>query len=108
MKEITQEYDEFIEKLNMILPIKAYPTKELIQIMKSKRIVADSTTELTISKLFNSGDLGGILCEIFWISENEVIMCGLTHLIFKRETPLYNELIEYQKRRVKRVKKLNR
>ena len=51
-----------IEEMEKHLPIPAYPSKELRQFLQEKGKSIDSDTELKITKVFDSGDMGGIMC----------------------------------------------
>ena len=62
-------------------------------------------SELTITSVMNSGDISGIMCVIE--DKEQRLVCGLTHLIFERSCPLFREIEEYQKKRAKRIRKLN-
>ncbi len=103
--DIKEQYEELTQKLEKALPLKAYPIRELVQIFRDKGDPITLKSELTISSVYNSGDISGIMCAV---GENKkiVIACGLTHLIFKTDCPLYKEIADYQRKRSKRIKKL--
>jgi hypothetical protein len=63
-------------------------------------------TELTVVDVFNSGDISGILCTIEYEGEAP-LACGLTHLVVSKNTPFYKQIVDYQKKRAKRLRKLN-
>ena len=100
--DIIEQYEDLTQKLQKALPLKAYPIRELVQIFRDKGNPITLKTELTITSVINSGDISGIMCVVKGNKEN-VIVCGLTHLIFKTSCPLYKEIIEYQKKRCKRI-----
>ena len=100
-------YADLTEKLQNELPLMAFPIRELVQILRDKKTQVTLHTELTITDVFNSGDISGILCTI----EAEGLKgmaCSLTHLTFKSDCPLYKEIIDYQIKRAKRIDKLKR
>jgi hypothetical protein len=103
-------YSELAYKLETQLPFKAYPVRGLVQIMREKGIAITLKTELTIGGVINSGDVSGIVCEIedTNIKAGEKFICSLVHLIFLPEFSLYGEILEYQKKRQKRIDQLNR
>jgi Ser-tRNA(Ala) deacylase AlaX len=103
--DIKEQYEELTKKLQQSLPIKAYPTRELVQSIRDKENPITLKSELTITTVHNSGDISGIMCVIEQKNKN-VIACGLTHLIFMTDCPLYKEIVDYQKKRNKRVKLL--
>jgi hypothetical protein len=103
--DIKEQYEALTQKIQQVLPLKAYPTRELVQSLRDKGNLITLKSELTITTVHNSGDISGIMCVIEQKNKN-VIACGLTHLIFMVNCPLYKEIIDYQKKRIKRVKLL--
>ena len=89
--------------MNELLGVTAYPKRELVQSLREKGNPITLKSELTITAIHNSGDISGIICVIEQKNKN-VIACGLTHLIFIANCPLYKEIIDYQKKRIKRIK----
>jgi len=104
--DISEQYKDLTEKIEKNLPLTAMPIRELVQIFRDKGNPITLKTELTITNVHNSGDISGIMCTVQNNNEN-VIICGLTHLIFSTKCPLYREISDYQKKREKRIKKLN-
>ena len=98
---------ELIEEMGSCLPIPAYPSKELLRILRKQRKDIDINTELEINAVFDSGDVGGIVCTI--IKENgQVFIASLTHLRIKPCHPLSDKILAYQKQRIKRISKPGR
>ncbi|MEX6690891.1 hypothetical protein QTN47_25505 [Danxiaibacter flavus] len=89
------------------LPITAYPIRELVQIFREKGNSITLKTKLTITSVFNSGDISGIICAVQEDTEN-VIACSLTHLIFDKSFKLYRDILHYQEKRLKRIQQLNK
>lgn len=104
-KDIKEEYEGLTQQLKNQLPIKSTPTRELVQELRKKNFPITLKTELKIIDVYNSGDISGIICVLEQIAD-EGLACGLTHLNFTSETPYYKEIIAYQIRRAKRIKKL--
>lgn len=101
-----EQYQDLTDKILKILPLKAYPTRELVNIFRGNENPITLKTELTITNVINSGDISGIMCVID--DGKNVTACGLTHLIFTRSSPLFREITEYQIKREKRIRQLNR
>ncbi len=101
-----EQYEPLTQKLKGVLPLSAYPERGLVQVFNEKGKSMTLKTELFITDVFNSGDISGILCTVE-NANKEVLACALSHLRFPLGTPLYKEIIEYQKKREKRVLKLN-
>jgi rubredoxin len=93
---------ELIEEMENHLPIPVYPSKELCQLLCQQGKDIDINTELKITKVFDSGDAGGIVCSI--IEENkQVFVVSLTHLRINPEHPLSEKILAYQKQRIKNI-----
>ena len=104
--DIKEQYEDMTSRLKEIIPFKAFPIRELVQELRKKGTPITLSTELTVKDVYNSGDISGIICVLDQIGD-EAIVCGLTHLIISLNHPLYQEIVDYQKRRNKRIRKLN-
>ena len=100
-----EEYEILAKKLEKILPFEAYPTRELVVQLRNKMPIT-LKSKLLINSVHNSNDIGGIVCAIK-IENEEVLACGLTHLIIPPNNPLFKEILEHQTKRIKRLEKLN-
>ena len=103
--DIQEHYEELFQKLKSSLPVEAYPIKELVKIFRDKENPIHLKTALTITDVYNSGDISGIMC-IVLIKEGNPIACALAHFIFSPDFHLYKEIVDYQKKREKRIRKL--
>lgn len=98
---------KLIEEMERYLPIPVYASKELRQLLRKQGKDIDINTELKITKVFDSGDAGGIVCSI--IEENdEVFIVSLTHLKVKPDHPLSDKILAYQKQRIKSISRSRR
>ena len=100
-------YADLTSKLEKEIPIKAFPIRELVQIFREKGTPITLKSHVTIISVFNSGDISGILCTLE-IDNKEGYACSLTHLLFETNFKLNKEVSDYQKKRYKRIEKLNR
>jgi hypothetical protein len=62
----------------------------------------------TVSDLSYAGDEGGIVCHIVLPEEQEALVVSLTHVHVPRSMPLAAAIADYQKHRVKKLKKQGR
>ena len=93
---------KLIKEMERYLPIPVYPSKELLQLLRKQGKDISRDTELNITKVFDSGDVGGIVCTV--LEENkEVLIVSLTHLRIKPTHPLNEKIVAYQKQRVKNI-----
>jgi len=98
---------ELIEEMESYLPIPIYPSKELQRLLRKQGKDMDINTGLKITKVFDSGDAGGIVCSI--IEENDqVFIVSLTHLKVKSNHPLSDKILDYQKQRIKSISRSRR
>ena len=104
--DIKEQYEELTKRLKEVVPFPALPIRELVQELRKNGHSITLKTELIVKDVFNSGDISGIICTIKQ-KDDEAIACGLTHLIISSKHPLFKDIIDYQKKRSKRIKKLN-
>ena len=55
--DIKEKYKELTAKISGNLPIKAFPIRELVQIFRKNGRLITLKTELTITSVYNSGDI---------------------------------------------------
>jgi len=103
--DISKEYEDLTAKINENLPLRAFPIRGLAQIFRKNGHPVTLKTELTITSVYNSGDISGIMC-IVELVDGYKMACALTHLVFSRKVTLYSEIADYQKKREKRIKQL--
>ena len=104
--DIKEQYEELTTQLKEIVPFKAFPTRELVQTLRKKEHKITLKTELTIKDVYNSGDITGIIC-VTEKQDDEALACALTHVIISDSNSLYKEIKDYQKKRIKRIHRLN-
>jgi hypothetical protein len=104
--DISEQYNDLTARITDSLPLKAFPIRELVQIFRKNGHQITLKTELTITSVYNSGDISGIMCTVE-LDDGYKMACALTHLIFLRSDKLYSDIMDYQRERVKRIKRLN-
>lgn len=97
---------ELIKEMKRYLPIPVYPSKELQQLLRKQGKDISMETELKITKVFDSGDVGGIVCTILKDKNKEVLIASLTHLKIKPTHPLSDKITVYQKQRIKSIARI--
>ncbi len=96
-----------LEEMKQYLPIPARPTKELYQHLRKQGIHIDMNRDINIISVFDSGDMGGIVCAIEG-DKKQALVISLTHLIIKPDHPLSDKIAAYQKQRIKSLMALNK
>ena len=97
---------DLIEEMEGNLPIPVYPSKELVKIFRKQGKEISMDTELEITKVFDSGDMGGIVCTV--LEDKEVFVVSLTHLRVQPTHPLRGKIGAYQRQRIKRISRSRR
>jgi len=95
---------KLIKEMESYLPIPVYPSKEWLQLLRKQGKDISRDTELNITRVFDSGDVGGIVCTVLEDEKNkEVFIVSLTYLQIKPTHPLSDKIVAYQKQRVKNI-----
>lgn len=95
-----EEGQALTEKLKANLPVKVFPTKQLVQSLQQQGKTIRSNQAYEIDSVFYSGDMGGITCALKGNSEDkEVYAVSITHLKIDPEHPLALEIEAYQRKR---------
>jgi hypothetical protein len=94
--------------LNAALPFEVELTPDVIKYLGSKNIATGSQMRHMVSKLSYAGDEGGIICHIVPPQGREALIVSLTHVRLPRSMLLASAVADYQKHRVKKLKKQKR
>ena len=92
------------KEMEEYLPIPARPTKILYQLLRKKGKCIDMNREINIVSVFDSGDMGGIVCAIEG-EKKELFVISITHLLIKSDHPLNDKIVAYQKQRLKSLQR---
>jgi len=89
-----------LEEMKQCLPIPVRPTRELYRFLRKKGKHIEMDSDINIIGVFDSGDMGGIICALDG-NKKEVLVISLTQLIIKPDHPLIDKISAYQKKRIK-------
>jgi hypothetical protein len=89
-----ERWPALLQELKDHLPITAYPSVELIDMIGKKGKEIDPYQEIRITDVFDSGDAIGILCSI--IADEEVFIAPLRTIKVSGDHPLSDRLDDYQ------------
>lgn len=93
-----------VERMNASVPIPARPTRQVVDLLRSKGASLGTDPKLEIKKVFYGGDEGGIMCDVTPESmSREAVVCSLTHLRVHPKHPLAGEIRAYQEMRTRRL-----
>jgi hypothetical protein len=94
---------QLLEQMQDQLPIPAFPTKEIVRILRRGGVQASTDRALSIKRVFYAGDEGGIVCDVTPSRAKEVFIVSLTHLRITPHHPLFAAIVAYQHGRVRRL-----
>ena len=93
-----------IEQMRGHLPMPAFPTKEIVRILRRGGVKVSVERALTVKRVFYAGDEGGIVCDVTPNQgAKEVFVVSLTHLRIAPNHPLFRPIVAYQRERVQRI-----
>ena len=92
-----------LEQMEDQLPIPAFPTKEVVRILRRGGAKASVDRALSITRVFYAADEGGICCDVTPPRSTEVFIVSLTHLRLAPLHPLFRAVVAYQLERVTRL-----
>jgi hypothetical protein len=102
MTVIEAEYEVLTKKINQNLPIKAFPSKELVSKLQDKNPKLTIKSKFLIKSAINTGDMSGIVC-IIECKDAHGLAVALAHIDIAKSEPLIKEIENYQKKRAFRV-----
>lgn len=102
MDPIEAEYEVLVQKMKLFLPIKAFPTRELVSKIITQQPRLTLKSEFLIEDVINTGDISGILC-IIESKDVDGLVCSLTHIDIEPSEPMKTDIKVYQEKRARRV-----
>ena len=96
---------KLMDILDAAVPFEITLMPELIEhLARQQNPVAIKSIE-TVTKVSYLGDPGGIMCHIRPENAESAVVVSLTHLRVRRTLPFAAAVLDYQKHRVKKLKK---
>jgi hypothetical protein len=96
---------ELVATLEAAVPFEVALMPHLIEYLaQQQKPVVVKPTE-TVSEVFYLGDMGGISCRIQPAEGESAVIVSLTHLRVPRRLPFAAAVLDYQKHRVKKLRK---
>jgi len=94
---------DLIKEIEAHLPLPVHVTPEVSRSLREQDKDVSAEEELQVSSVFDSGEMGGIVCAIEIKDEKEVLAISLTHLRIGADHPLRAKIEAYQKARVRKL-----
>jgi hypothetical protein len=108
MLDNPEKTTRLLAALNAALPFEVELAPDVIKYLESKNIATGSQMRHIVSNLSYAGDEGGIICHIVPPEGREALIVSLTHVRLPRSTLFASAVVDYQKHRVKKLKKQKR
>ena len=112
-KNTTMQIDNFEEAqaltkaLEKTLPFQVRPGKKFLKTMRDRGESVSDKTDITVSGVMYSGDMGGINCTLDSFAGGtlkERFIVSITHLVIDPQHPLAQEVKTYQQKRIRGLK----
>ena len=91
--------------LKSAAPFEVELTPEVVKQLQTDKVAAANQPRQIVSDLSYLGDEGGIMCHIAPPESEGEIIISLTHVRAPRSLPFAKAVIDYQKHRVKKLRK---
>jgi hypothetical protein len=92
--------------LKAAAPFEVELTSSLIEHLRAENVIEVDRKRHVVSDLSYAGDEGGIVCHLSRSQEEErALVVSLTHVRVPRSMPLAAAVLDYQKHRMKKIKK---
>jgi len=98
--------ERLLARLQAALPFPARLTPKLVSMLQAQNPANAIPSTCSISWISYAGDEGGIVCRLDFERETEkAAFVSITHLRFDPRLPLARDIANYQKHRVKRLRR---
>jgi hypothetical protein len=108
MLDHPEKTPKLLAALKAAAPFEVELTERLVKYLRAQQLAGADRKHHTVSDLSYAGDEGGIMCHVVLPEKQEALVVSLTHLYVPRTMPLAEAIADYQKHRVKKLKKQGR
>jgi hypothetical protein len=108
MLDNPEKTTKLLAALKAAVPFEVELTEWLVKQLRAQHNGVADEKRHTVSDLSYAGDEGGIVCHIVQPEKREALVVSLTHVRVPRSMPLGAAVADYQKHRVKKLKKQGR
>ena len=105
MLDHSEKTARLIAAMKAALPFAVELTSSASTALRAQHTAGDVKPKQIVSKVSYAADEGGILCHMERKGTQNVIIISLTHLRMARTQPLAAAVFDYQKHRVKKLKR---
>jgi hypothetical protein len=104
MLDDPEKTSRLLAELKAAVPFGVELTPLLVRHLRSQRTIISETAH-TVLDLSYAGDEGGIVCHIAPSGTDGALVVSLTHVVVPHRMPLAAAVRQYQKHRIKKLKK---
>src|SRR5258708_15156982 len=108
MLDNPEKTTRLLTALNASAPFEGEVLPSVVTHFQSENLAITTPTRQVVSDLSYAGDEGGIVCHIVPEGKREALIMSLTHVHVPRTNPHARAVIDYQKHRIKKLKKQGR
>jgi hypothetical protein len=108
MLDNPEKTTRLLTALKAAVPFEVEVLPSVIKHLQCENLTITNPTRQLVSDLSYAGEEGGIVCHIVPEGEREVLILSLTHLRVPRRNPLAVAIFDYQKHRIKKLRKQGR
>ena len=108
MLDHPEKTPKLLAALKAAVPFEVELTERLVNQLRSQLHAGADQKHYTVSDLSYAGDEGGIVCHIVPPKKQEVLVVSLTQVHVPRAMPLAAAIADYQKHRMKKLKRQGR
>jgi hypothetical protein len=108
MLDNAEKTTKLLAALKAAVPFEVELTERLVNQLRAQHHAGADQKHHTVSDLSYAGDEGGIVCHIVPPEKQEVLVVSLTQVRVPRSMRLAAAVTDYQKHRVKKLKKQGR
>ena len=105
MLDDPQKTARLLAELKAAVPFNVAMTPWIVQHLQAQHDDLVSAREHVVRDLSYAGDEGGIVCHIAPSAARNVLVISLTHVRVPRSLPFAAAVLQYQKHRVKKLRK---
>ena len=96
---------DLIAEMKAAVPFEVELTPALLARLRAENVAADIASRRFVRKLSYAADAGGVLCNIEPEGSEKRVIVSLTHVQIRRTFPFSTAALDYQKHRIKELKK---
>jgi hypothetical protein len=105
MLDNPKKTEPLMAALKKAVPFEVELMPALVKRFQAENIATLNEIRQTVSDVSYAGDDGGIVCHIVPLDQKEALIISITHVRVPRTMPLAAAVVDYQKHRVKKLRK---